>query len=60
MDINDVFRDSVNFMLGYMTALEGYAETKEQRDSATEVIDVVCAKLAVVPVPRERDEQAGR
>lgn len=58
MDINDVFRDSVNFMLGYMTALEGYAVTKEQRDSAAEVIDMVNQKLAYAPAPRERDEQA--
>ena len=58
MDINDVFRDAVNFMLGYLTALEGYAETKEQRDSAAEAIDVVCTKLAAVPVPREREAPA--
>ena len=58
MDINDVFRDSVNFMLGYMTALEGYAVTKEQRDSATEVIDMICQKLAYVPAPREREAPA--
>lgn len=58
MDINDVFRDAVNFMLGYLTALEGYAETKEQRDSATEVVDMVNQKLAYAPAPREREAPA--
>lgn len=57
MELNEAFRDAVNFMLGYLTALEGYAVTKEQRDSASEVIDAVYANLTIMPMPRERGEQ---
>lgn len=46
----------LNFVCGYLTALEAYAMTPEQRQSAAEVHNMIITSAATMPA-LERDER---
>ena len=41
MDMNDATRAALNYALGYIAAVAGWAETDAQRDSANEALDSI-------------------
>lgn len=42
--------DALNFMAGYLTALKGYAPTREQRESAAEALESLNAYLEAAAI----------
>lgn len=60
MDMNDAMRAALNYALGYIAALAGWAETGAQRDSASEALDAIETYIqagAQRPIAREQDER---
>ena len=60
MDMNDATRAALNYALGYIAAVAGWAETDAQRDSANEALDSIETYLragAQRAPAREQDER---
>ncbi len=47
---------ALNFAMGYLTALGGWAEDEEQRYSATRAVEMLADHIAPTPAAREQDE----
>lgn len=59
MDMNDATRAALNYALGYIAAVAGWAETDAQRDSANEALDSIETYIragAQQAQDREQDE----
>lgn len=63
MDMNDATRAALNYALGYIAAVAGWAETDAQRDSASEALDAIETYIragAQQAQDREQDTRANK
>lgn len=57
MEANEAITASLNYAIGYITAISGWAETPERRESANKALESIENYLqAARPRPRERAE----
>ncbi len=49
--------DALNFVVGYLTALKGYAPTQEQRESAAEALESLNAYLGAAAIRASGDSR---